>query len=151
MSSVEPEPPLPPIVESMVARVIANSIVRDKMHFSDTETGLFVTALRENVRKQVMNGLTNRSGGTWGPEGEKLDYEGKAKALLKIDWNLEHGHSNQIRCFDLVVSWAFNIQTGRWFIRVRWRMIRLWVGDQFRRVGARYRVWRDRNLVNPYA
>jgi hypothetical protein len=113
-------------------RPSAEEIVR-RMGFPDTEQGPYVQALRQQVRKQVAQGMVNRSGGSWGPEGEKLDCEGRARELLACDWEIEHEHCHRVEAMD--------------GIRNR---LRPWIGDRFRAAACKWRIWRDRRLVNPY-
>lgn len=126
--------------------------------FALTDTGPYVTMLREQTREQVKRGLVDRSSGTWGPDaidfktGEwKIDAEARAKVLLAIEWRVLHHHSCRIECIDGPPwGWTFNIRTMRQTFRIKWHMLGPWLGDFCRQVGMRYRVWRDRNIINPY-
>lgn len=124
--------------------------IMERGGFSANETGPFVTALREKTRMQVANGLLDRSPGTWGPEAAKVGAEGRAKALLASQWRIDMAHTCRIECIDPPIGWSFNTKTMWRSIRIRWRRLLPWFGDQGRRVGMRYRIWRDRHVVNPY-
>ena len=133
--------------------------IMERGGFAPTDTGPYVTWLRNHTRQQVEHGgLVDRSPGTWGPDaidfktGEwKIDAEERAKALLAIEWRVQHGHSCRIECIDGPPwGWTFNTRTMRRSFRVKWHMIGPWLGDLRRTLGMRYRVWRDRDLINPY-
>jgi hypothetical protein len=126
--------------------------------FAPTDTGPYVTELREQTRKQVERGMLDRSPGSWGPAAIdfktgkwKIDAEARAKALLSIEWNMEHGHSCRVECIDGTPwHWTFNMRTMQWRYRIEWDRISSWFGDLRRRFEMKYRIWRDRHIVNPY-
>lgn len=124
--------------------------IMERGGFSNSDTGPFVTALREQTRKQVRNGLTDRSPGTWGPEGAKLDAEGRAKALLAVQWAIERGHTYRVECLESPFRRVFDARTMKRRMVVHWDQIRPWLSDRWRELGMRYRIWKDRNVVNPY-
>lgn len=119
--------------------------------FLDTDAGPFATELRESMSRKQAAGLVSASPGTWadGPLW-KIDAEVRAKALLSLDWELEHGHSHRVDCFDPPVRWQYNVRTGTRRLVVKWSRLGAWFGDRWREAGMHYRVWRDRKLVNPY-
>lgn len=117
--------------------------------FADS-TGPYVAELLENTRKQVADGLLDRSPGTWGPHAEAIGPEGRAKALLAVQWRIDRGHTCRVECIDPLFSRTFNTKTMRHGFRFRWRRIQSWVGDRLRVIRMRYRIWRDRNIANPY-
>ena len=127
----------------------ANEIM-ERGGFAPTDTGPYVTALREQTRELVeKRGLTDRSPGTWGPAA--IDAETRAKALLAVEWRMQRGHSCRIECIDGPPwGWTFNTRTMRRSFRINWRMIGPWLGDLCRRLEMRRRIWRDRNIINPY-
>lgn len=126
--------------------------------FLPTDTGPYVTTLREQTRKQVERGLLDRSPGTWGPDAFdfntnkwKIDAEARAKILLALEWRIEHGHSCYIECIDGPPwGWTLDTRTMQRSFRVKWHMIRPWLRDQRRLLEMHYRVWCDRHVVNPY-
>lgn len=127
--------------------------IMERGGFPPTETGPYVTALRKQTRELVeKHGLADRSPGTWG--AGPIDTESRAKALLASQWRMDHGHCCRIECIGgppwgwTWVPTTFASMERRY--EIRWRMIGPWLGDLCRRVGMRYRVWRDRNLENPY-
>lgn len=114
--------------------VSAEEIIRH-MGFPDTECGPFVTALRASVAKQVADGMTNRSGGTWAPGNHS--YEDRAKALLAWDWELEHGHHYRVEAID----------------GFAWDNIPHWLGDKWRYSLMEIRAFINRKIlrkINPY-
>ena len=126
--------------------------------FALTDTGPYVTELREQTRKQVERGMLDRSPGSWGPAAIdfktgkwKIDAETRAKALLAIEWRMQHGHSCRVECIDGTPwHWSFDTRTMRWHYRIDLDRIGPWLGDLRRSLAMRYRIWRDRHLVNPY-
>jgi len=118
--------------------------------FAPTDTGPYVTALREQTRELIeKRGLVDRSPGTWGSGA--IDAETRAKALLALQWRMDHGHSCRIECIDGPPwGWTFDARTIRRSFRIEWRMFGPWFGDLRRRLEMRLRVWRDRHIVNPY-
>lgn len=124
--------------------------IMERGGFPPTETGPYVTALREQTRELVeKRGLCDRSPGTWGP-GPSTP-ETRAKALLASQWRMDHGHMCRIECIDGPPwGWTFDTHTMRRSFQIDWRLIPTWLGDLRRRFEMRYRVWRDRHLVNPY-
>ena len=132
--------------------------IMERGGFLPTDTGPYVTTLREQTREQVKRGLVDRSPGTWGPDaidfktGEwKIDAEARAKVLLAIEWRMQHGHSCRIECIDGPPwGWTFNTRTMKRSFRINWRMIGPWLGDLRRRFEMQSRIWQDRGIVNPY-
>ena len=107
-----------------------------RMGFPPSETGRYVTALRASVRRQVTeHGLVNRSGGSWSDDVSPYDYEGRAKALLAADWELEQKHCFEVKAIDGVDGVADLMP---------------WLGDRLREAKMKWRKWRNRGLVNPY-
>lgn len=70
------------------------------MGFPDSETGPFVTELRNNIAEQVRRGLRNRSGGTWGEKGYALSHEERARCILEMDWEVANGHCARVDNID---------------------------------------------------
>jgi hypothetical protein len=142
----------------MTVRRTADEIM-ERGGFLPTDNGPYVTELREHTRRAVVLGLVDRSPGTWGPSARdfktgawKIDAETRAKTLLAIEWRVKRGHTCRIESFD-GPPWYWPIDLRTWrrsFLHIEWRMIVPWLGDLCRRLGMRYRIWRDRNLVNPY-
>jgi hypothetical protein len=133
--------------------------IMERGGFEPTDTGPYVTELREQTRELVAKGiLIDRSPGTWGPDaidfksGEwKIDSEARAKVLLAIEWRMQHRHAYYVECIDGPPwGWTCDTRTLKWSFRIKWHMIQPWLGDLRRLAGMRYRVWRDRYLVNPY-
>ena len=132
--------------------------IMERGGFAPTDTGPYVTALREQTRQQVECGLVDRSPGSWGPAainfktGEwRINAETRAKALLAIEWRMQHRHSCRVECIDGTPwHWSFDTRTMRWHYIIDLDRIRPWLGDLRRSLGMRYRIWRDRHLVNPY-
>lgn len=137
-------------------------IMEHRMGFPPSETGPHVTALRALVRKQVSEGLINRSGGTWADEcyrrdengfiiGYAISAEERARVLLEWDWEIEHGHS---RCMSLLdcapVMWRFDTCTMRWRLEFAPRYLKPWLQDRWSYIPYQWRRWRNRNLKNPY-
>jgi len=108
-----------------------------RMGFPETETGPYVTKLRENIRRQVAGGMRNRSGGSWAPGAEKLTAEQRAKELLALDWEIEHGHSYRVECLDGPHSL---------------KDVLPWLGDLWRNAAMKVRMLKHRVLgqTNPY-
>lgn len=75
-----------------------------EMGFLSTDTGPNVTELREIVDRQMKNGLTYRSAGTWSHEcgyaGMKLSAEDRAAAFLEIEKAIEAGRFVEIGPVD---------------------------------------------------
>jgi hypothetical protein len=132
--------------------------IMERGGFLPTDTGRYVTILREQTRQQVERGMLDRSPGTWGPDardfktGEwKIDAEARAKVLLAIEWDMEHGHSCRIECIDGPPwGWTYNTRTMKRSFQIKWHMIWPWLGDLNRNLRMRYRIWRDRHIINPY-
>jgi hypothetical protein len=122
------------------------------MGFPETETGPCVTALRAHIAKQLEAGMVMRSAGSWSEAGLALSHEDRAREILAFDWAVERCHTYRVKCFDRPVwwQWDFSGPLPVMRFRVSWRSIPAWVGDRFREFGCRYRVWRDRKLVNPW-
>lgn len=105
-----------------------------RMGFPVTEIGPYVTELRAHILDQVRRGMTNRSGGTWRDDDIWSRHEDRARELLGVDWAFEHGHTYRVEAID----------------GFRWRYLRAWLGDRVRYLAFRWRMFRDRNLTNPY-
>jgi hypothetical protein len=65
----------------MARRAYSAEEIMERGGFIASETGPYVTALREETRKQVANGLLERSPGTWGPDAVKVGAEGRAAGV----------------------------------------------------------------------
>lgn len=119
--------------------------------FTASATGPYAAELRERLARMETEGLKSISPGTWagGPFWE-IDPEVRAQEILAMEWAMERGHAYRTECLDSVVHWSYNTRTGKRRVRVNWSMIPAWLGDRWREAGMRYRVWRDRNLTNPY-
>jgi hypothetical protein len=114
--------------------------------------GRYVTELRHSIARQASAGLVNRSGGTWATDAIWSDHEERARCLLEIDWAIERGHCCQTEVLDCYpINRRYNFKTGRSHYEFRPDRIMPWVRDQVRKVSYHYRIWRDRNLVNPYS
>lgn len=132
--------------------------IMERGGFEPTDTGPYVTMLREQTHEQVKRGLIDRGPGTWGPDAQdfktgewKIDAEARAKALLAIEWSMQRGHSCYIECIDGPPwGWTTNIRTMQRSFRIKWHMIGPWLSDLRRQVGMYRRIWRDRHLINPY-
>ena len=108
-----------------------------RMGFPDTERGPFVTELRTLIRRQVSEGLVNRSGGSWAPGAETLTYEERAKHLLAWEWEIQHGHSYRVEAID----------------GLHRRAVLPWLRDRAREFALDIRLWWDRKVMktaNPY-
>lgn len=128
----------------------AEDIIRG-MGFPDDATGPYVTALRQQVREQVAEGMVGHSGGTWADDSIWLDHEERARCLLEVHWDIKQGHSCRVELLDTApIMLRLDIRTMRRHIEFRPRLIRPWIADQFRRAAMSLRIWRDRNRVNPY-
>lgn len=122
-----------------------------RMGYPASEQGPYVTELRKHIQKQLDEGMVMRSAGSWAPEAASLSYEERAKATLAFDWAIGRRHGYRVEVFDPLWGWKTNVQTMKRTYYIRWRKIPAWIGDRFRELGGKYRVWRDRNLQNPYA
>ena len=136
----------------------ADFILEHRMGFPPTATGPYVTALRALVRKQVANGMTNRSGGSWDTENHPdiwQQHEERARCILEWDWEIEHGHSCRVELVDSgPINKRFDTDTMRWYWRFRPQLIRPWIADRCRSVWMTIRVWWDRGVMrrrNPYS
>lgn len=124
--------------------------IMERMRFAVTDRGPYVTELRALIARQVAEGLTDRSAGSWA--GDVFpDAEERAKALLSWEWATERGHCCRQEVIDPLIHWTFSTKTMRRGIRIHWRSIPAWVCDRLREAAMRWRVWRDRDLPNPYA
>lgn len=108
-----------------------------RMGFPETERGRFVTALREETLRQVRRGLVNTSAGTWRHElegGPAPSHEERARAILAMWWEIDHGHANRVENLDGDDWWAA-------------------IGDRLRRLAAdARRLWgRARGRKNPWS
>lgn len=121
--------------------------IMTKMGFPAADETPCVAELRGVMRNKVDNGLVDHSYGTWAGD---FTNEQRAKAMLAMEWSHERGHSCRIECIDPPIRRTFNTKTMRRGIRISWHMLLPWVGDKWRLAGTRYRIWRDRHLVNPY-
>lgn len=136
-----------------------------RMGFSAEDRGPYVTLLRENVARQAGKGMIGRSAGSWAEEAYQRDENGfivgyaisaeeRARAMLEVDWHVEHGHSCERKLVDSgPFGWSFDTATMRWKLQVRPRLLLPWLGDRCRELGMRFRIWRDRlaGVKNPYA
>lgn len=120
--------------------------------FRDADSGPFVTELRHAMERKQAAGLKYMSPGTWadGPFWE-VGAEQRAQALLAMEWSFERGHTYRVECLEPPIRWQYDARTLRRSLHVDWRSIPSWLGDRWREAGMRYRMWRDRKLVNPYA
>lgn len=127
--------------------------------FPPTETGPYVTELREHIARQMAYGMTNRSAGTFAEEcyardenrfitGYNISPEERARAMLEMDWAMENGHSYRTECIDPPIGWRYNVKTMRRTLKVRWSRLLPWVGDRFREAAMRWRI--RRGGQNPY-
>lgn len=91
---------------------------------------------------------------TWGPEGEKLSPEEKARYMRGVEWEIEQGHSYRVKCIDgSPISWRFDCRTMKRSLHIEWESIPDWVGDRFRQWAMMARVFWNRRIlrrVNPY-
>lgn len=116
----------------------------------DTETGPYVTELRGLVARKLREGMIYQSAGSCTEEFWKLPYEEQAKHRLAWDWALDRQHSYRVECMDRLIYRGTNVLTGKRTFKIHWRSIPAWIGDRFRQLGCKYRVWRDRAVANPY-
>lgn len=87
----------------------------------------------------------------WGPDAYKLSEEERARHLLAIMWQIERGHTATVKCIDgFPIQRYYSFTKNRWHWRANWGEFWPWIQDQFAKVGMKYRIWRDRKLVNPY-
>jgi hypothetical protein len=102
--------------------------------FEPTDTGPYVTELRKITIRQMSEGLTNASYGSWAP-GEH-SAEDRAKALLELDWAIQQGHYHEVK----------NLDSG-------WRRPISKIGDMFREFGYNFRKQRSKRLglKNPFS
>ena len=105
-----------------------------RMGFPASECGPYVMKLRSHILEQVQQGLQTRSGGTWVDDARGMSHEDRAREILAVDWEIEHGHGYRVEALD-----GFG-----------WRYFFPWIGDRIREVAMHLRIWRDRNRVNPY-
>ena len=105
-----------------------------RMGFTATDTGPHVTDLRKLVARQMSEGMTNRSAGTWAPGDHSA--EDRAQAFLEMEWAIQQGHCYEVR----------NLDSG-------WSRPASMIGDWFRLMGFHFRKMRSRLLGrrNPYA
>lgn len=127
------------------------SAIMLKMGFPETEVGPHVTELRKLIRRQVSEGMTDRSAGTWAPGNHS--HEDRAKAFLSSEWSMQRGHSYRVECFDPIIRRSTDLRTMKRSVRVEWKRIPLWLGDRVRETAMKLRIWRDRlrSVTNPYA
>lgn len=120
--------------------------------FADTDTGPFVTEVRASMARKQADGLVSMSPGTWagGPFWE-IDPEVRARELLAMEWAMERGHFYRQECIDPPIYWQYNLRDRKRRLVVKWKRVPDWFGDRWRATGMRYRIWRDRNIVNPYS
>jgi hypothetical protein len=126
-----------------------------KMGFPPDATGPWVTELRAHIRDQVAAGMVNRSGGTWNTE-ENPDiwnqHELRARCLLEVDWSIGLGHSHRVELLDTApIMRSYDLRTMRRRIEFRPQLIWPWIADRLRSLACDYRIWRDRNVKNPYS
>lgn len=111
-----------------------------RMGFEPTDTGPYVSDLRKLVKRQMSEGMVNRSAGTWAPKyglaGNRLSPEERARCFLEVEWEMEHGHSYEVK----------NLDSG-------WKRPASKFGDIFRALGFHLRTARSRLLGqrNPYS
>lgn len=129
-----------------------------RMGFSEADTGPMVTELRTLIKRQVSQGLVNRSAGTWAPEhglaGMKLSPEERARVFLEVEWELEQLHSCEVKCMDPVWGWKYDFKKEKWKFFFRGDRLIPKVGDGWRQFRMDCRVfWNKRVLgrANPYA
>ena len=79
------------------------------------------------------------TGGTW---------EERAREMLAIDWEIEHGGAYEVRCIDGLGGWRYDFIADRRRYRIRWRSLPAWLGDHGRRWRAAFNRWRAG--PNPY-
>lgn len=124
--------------------------IMERMGFPPDDNGPYVTALRKVVERQVSEGMMNRSYGSWAPGNHSNEV--RAREFLKVDWEMQHAHCHEVKCFDGFISPTFNAQTMRHGTRIRWRYFFPWLGDHWRSFACDLRIWRDRvrGVRNPY-
>ena len=133
------------------------ALIMERMGFPPNANGPYVTELRKVVRRQVGNGMVNRSAGLWNTEEHPNiwnEHEERARCLLEVDWAIEHGHCHQTEVLDCYpINRRFSTRTMRWHYEFRPDRIAPWIRDQMRLVGYHCRVLRDRLLrrQNPYS
>lgn len=128
-----------------------------RMGFSPTDNGRYVTDLRKLVRRQISEGMINRSAGSWAPEhglgGMRLPAEERARAFLEMEWELAQGHSYEVKCFDRPFGWRYHLKRDQWRYEIVFSKIPAWLGDRWRsfRMTLRARGSRLLGNRNPYA
>jgi len=132
-------------------------IFEHRMSFPSTEMGPYVTELRAKIRKRVGEGMMDRSGfwgGSWDTENHPdiwRQHEERARCILEMEWEIERAHFHSVNLVDTApIMRHFNTRTMRRYWEFRPSLIRPWLEDRFSRLGSRWRVWRDRNVKNPY-
>ena len=119
----------------------------------ETEAGPYVTALRAMIVRKLAEGMIYMSAGSCTEAFYDLPYEGQAKERLAWDWELEHSHSHRVEAIDGVIWKTYDLKTGKHSRRVLWDNLFPWIGDRFRELCCKWRVFRDRkilNISNPY-
>ena len=131
--------------------VMKTDQIMQNMGFPPDDNSLTVAELRKVVARQVSEGMTHRSYGTWAPGVHSN--ETRAKAFLAVEWEMQHNHCTEVKCFDGFIRRGFNTKTMRRTIRVKWRYFFPWLGDFWRRAETRLRIWRDdrRGVRNPWS
>jgi hypothetical protein len=114
--------------------VITLDHMMKRMGFDPADTGPYATELRKMVARQMANGMTDRSAGTWAPGDHSA--EDRARALLEVEYAIERGHFYEVRNID-----------GDWSRPASM------IGDGWRRTMLRFRVAKDKLLGrrNPYS
>lgn len=117
--------------------------IMDYMGFPETERGLFVSALRATVERDVAaKGLRLRSRGTMSEDHEEV-----AREHLAIDWAIERGHSCRREVMDPIFGWNTDVRTMKRTPYFRWRRAPAWVADRFRELAMNLRIFRDRKIL----
>lgn len=142
---------IPPYKETMTPTERQQYIL-EKMGFPDSEQGSYVKEFRKLIERQVSEGMQNRSYGTWARDD--LTCEERARALLEVEWALQRKHSAKIKMLDSPVRLSINTKTQKRRLIISWRTIPAYVGDRFRVLGMKWRIFRDKYILkikNPYA
>ena len=132
-----------------------------QLGFLPTDTGPYVTELREVIRRKMADGMTSMHV-SWGPGAFDITKSGgsgaerRARELLACEWEKTHGSYAdstwaRIENIDSLIQKKHNLKTGK----TSWRINRpgAWVRDRIRILAAALlRFWRRdiRRLKNPY-
>lgn len=91
---------------------------------------------------------------TWGPKAANMSQPERDRYMQGVMWEIEQGHSHEVKCVDGFVWRKFNLRKMRWELHLRGlRYVPAIIGDALRAMAADLRKFRTKYILrrkNPY-